>query len=150
MCFLTSHFISIESNMIPYLSLDDIMTPEILREIYHSKQFDYYWSDDFSPQFFIELAKRGFITIAICDDNQDFLLPEMQKAYALLEHKHLHISNKVKALLKQKRYQLSMNTHLDEIVQGIQHAYDDCWIHHSYFNLLSHLQIQPSSQANIF
>lgn len=125
--------------MIPYLSIQDIHSLEILEEIYTTPEYDYYWSDDFSSQFYIDLAKRGFITIDIMYDGEEYLLPEMQASYALLEHKDIHISHHVKKLLNQKRYILSINTHVREIIQGVKSAYEDCWIHPKYEALLYQL-----------
>lgn len=125
--------------MIPHLSSQDIYASEILEAIYTIPEYDYYWSEDFSPQFYIDLAKRGFITIDIMDEREEYLLPEMQAAYALLEHKDLHVSHHVKKLLDQRRYVLSINTHLAGIIQGIKTAYEDCWIHPKYEALLHQL-----------
>ena len=125
--------------MIPHLSFQDIHNLEILEAIYTTPEYDYYWSEDFSPEFYIDLAKRGFIAIDIIDEGEEYLLPEMQPAYALLEHEELHISHHVKKLLNQQRYVLRINTHLKEIIQGIQTAYEDCWIHPKYEALLHQL-----------
>lgn len=87
--------------MIYEISLEDVLDEEILlHEIYADLNHDYYWSDDFSPQFYITLAKLGFISIAIKYEGQKLLLPQIQTHYALLEHKDLHISHHVKKLLQ--------------------------------------------------
>ena len=124
--------------MIYEISLEDVLDEEILlHEIYADLNHDYYWSDDFSPQFYITLAKLGFITVAMEDEEKLILLPQIQTHYALLEHKDLHISHHVKKLLQfPDKYSLTINQHFSEVIEGIKQSYEDCWFHDQYEKLL--------------
>ena len=124
--------------MIYEISLEDVLDEEILlHEIYADLNHDYYWSDDFSPQFYITLAKLGFISIAIKYEGKKLLLPQIQTHYALLEHKDLHISHHVKKLLQSPdKYSLTINQRFSEVIEGIKQSYEDCWFHDQYERLL--------------
>jgi len=122
---------------IPYITLEDIENSELVRRyIYPNLDINYYWSDDFSPQFYIALARAGFICVSHEIDTILFLLPEMQTEYAVLDFPDLHISKKVRKLLKQERYQLSFNTSFKRVVNAIKDAYDPCWITKEYEGLM--------------
>lgn len=123
--------------MIDYLSLEEVLDKEILAHIYADLSHDYYWSDDFSPEFYIALAKAGFITIGIEHQGHLLLLPQIQREYAVLEHHDLHISTHVKKLLKHNNtYRLSISERFHEVVNAIVNAYEDAWMHSKYQNLL--------------
>jgi len=123
------------------ISLEDVLDKEILcNEIYADLSHDYYWSDDYSVEFYITLAQLGFITIAIKYEGQELLLPQIQTHYALLEHKDQHISHHVKKLLRNpNRYSLTFNERFSEVVEGIKQSYEDCWFHDQYEKLLLNL-----------
>ena len=60
---------------------------------------NYYWSDDWSVEFYKQLAYEGFITTTFDTPEGLVLLPELQYEYAILDFKNLHISKKVKKLI---------------------------------------------------
>ena len=125
---------------IPYITLEDLGNSELLkRYIYPNPDINYYWSDDFSPQFYIALARAGFICVSHDIDDILFLLPEMQTEYAVLDFPDLHISKKVRKLLTQERYRLSFNTCFGNVVDSIKDAYDPCWITKEYEGLMYEL-----------
>lgn len=57
---------------------------------------NYYWSDDYSPEFYIEAAKSGFITTSMYFEDRFILLPEIQYEYAILDFDEIKIPRKVK------------------------------------------------------
>ena len=107
--------------------------------IYPDLEHDYYWSDDFSPAFYIALAKAGFITVGIEHQGVELLLPQIQRHYALLNHTELHISKHVTKLLQKKEYTFTLNQRFNNVIEGLKHSYEDCWIHLSYEKLLYEL-----------
>lgn len=125
--------------MIEYIYLEDLLDEFILYGIYDDKHHDYYWSDDFSTELYITLAKKGFITVGLEHEGQDFLLPQIQTHYALLDHKDLHISRHVQKLLHHQPFTFTINTRFAEVIEGIKESYEDCWIHNSYETLLQQL-----------
>ena len=103
--------------MIEYLRIDNVLDKECLQTvIYKDLEHDYYWSDDFSCEFYITLAKAGFITIGYVHRGNNILLPQIQTHYALLEHKDLHISHHIKKLLQKHTYHFSTNRHLAKLI----------------------------------
>jgi hypothetical protein len=123
--------------MIDYISLGDISNKNILRnQIYPDLSKDYYWSDDFTTKFYIELAKAGFITIGLEYQESQLLLPQIQFHYALLEHKDLHISRHIQKLLHKDCFSFSVNQRFHEVVAKIKEFHLDCWIHAKYERLL--------------
>ena len=126
--------------MIEYLRIDNVLDKECLQTgIYKDLEHDYYWSDDFSCEFYIALAKSGFITIGYVHRGNNILLPQIQTHYALLEHKDLHISQHVKKLLQKRTYRFTTNERFKEVIEGIKKSYEDCWIHPTYEALLHEL-----------
>jgi len=126
--------------MIDYISLSDLQNRTILQnQIYPDLSKDYYWSDDFSCHFFIELAKAGFITIGLKYNEHELLLPQIQTHYALLEHQSLHVSHHSQKLLRKSSFSFTINQRFDEVVKKIKNFHKDCWIYEKYERLLYEL-----------
>jgi len=108
----------------------------------------YYWSDDWSEEFYIELAKAGFISTTYDTKDGLILLPELQYDYAILDFKDLHTSNKVKKLLNKDSYKLSFNTKFNQVLEkfSTQHKYN--WLKEEYLQLLKNLQISNDKRDN--
>jgi Leu/Phe-tRNA-protein transferase len=102
-------------------------------------QNSYYWSDEWSEEFYIELARAGFITTTYDTKDGLVLLPELQYDYAVLDFEELHISKKVKKLLREDRCELHINSRFDEVLDrfSIQHKYN--WLKENYVELLKNL-----------
>ncbi len=92
---------------IEYIRHEYIKNSETLQKIYNLKN-DYWWSDDFSPLFYIDLAIAGFITVTHEHNGELLLIPEIQREYALLDFKDLHISKKVQKLIDKNEYTLTI------------------------------------------
>jgi len=104
---------------------------------------NYYWSDDWSEEFYIDLAKLGFISTTYEIPQEGLiLLPELQFAYAVLFFDDLHISKKVKKLLKRDDYILSFNSCFDEVLNGLEKHHKDNWLKGEYRALLERLYIR--------
>lgn len=126
------------SNTIPYISISELKdTGFVNNTIYPDLNTTYYWSDDFSPAFYVEAAKRGFITTSnYYEEYGDVLLPEMQDSYAVLYNDDLHINRKVKKLLDSD-YNLVVGKDLDILINMVREYHGkDCWLTDSYVELL--------------
>lgn len=142
---------STSSRQIPYITVDDINSSEMLEKyIYPNLAINYYWSDDFSPQMYIALAQAGFISVTHLHEDQLLLLPEMQTVYAVLDFENLHISTNVKKLLNRGTYKLSFNTRFTDVIQLIQEAYDPCWIIGEYAALMEELSKNTYEDFSLF
>jgi len=102
-------------------------------------QNNYYWSEDWSEEFYIELAKAGFISTTYETKDTLVLLPELQFSYAVLKFEDLHISKKVKKLLKEDNFIFSIDNDLDAVLEMVatQHRYN--WLKGEYLHLLKKL-----------
>ena len=99
----------------------------------------YYWTDNWSETFYIQLAKAGFISTSHDTKDTLVLLPELQYDYALLDFKDLHISRQVKKLLKNNEYELCIDTKFTQVLEkfSLQHKYN--WLKDEYLLLLKNL-----------
>ena len=108
----------------------------------------YYWSDDWSMEFYVELAQAGFISTTYDTKGGLVLLPELQFDYAILDFKDLHISKKVKKLLRDDSYTFSINSRFHEVLEKIcmQHKYN--WLKDEYLKLLKKLYTRNNEIKN--
>jgi len=121
---------------INYLPLDVLLNKETLDKYIYSNMFaNYYWSDDFSPKYYIAQAKAGFIAVTEHYKNQELLIPEIQFNYAILDFKDLHISKKVKKLLKKENLKLIIDENLEEVFSGISSQHNS-WLTTKYLQTL--------------
>ena len=126
---------------IHHLSYDDLTDQKTLHEFIYPNMFkNYYWSDDFSPAYYIAKAKAGFIAVTDYYEEKELLLPEIQFSYALLDFDNLHISRKVKKLLQTKNLQLEVGQNLDEVAEGIEKLHRHNWLTPKYLNTLKDSQ----------
>jgi len=131
-------------SQIYYISKTDILDKNILiNHIYSNHELNYYYSDDFSLEFYILLARAGFISVSLTENNQEYILPNIQVDYAVLQFDNLHISKKVKKLLnKPELYSFSINNSLKEVLDGIDNYHNDNWIVGKYRELIENLYNQ--------
>ena len=101
----------------------------------------YYWSDDWSEEFYIELSKSGFISTTHETKDGLVLLPELQYDYAILDFENLHISHKVKKLINETNYELNMNSRFNEVVEKFSTHHKYNWLKDEYAELLKNLYI---------
>jgi len=100
---------------------------------------NYYWSDDWSVKFYKKLAYEGFISTTYETQGGLVLLPELQFDYAILDFKDLHISKKVKKLLKDDNYSLKFNTNFNQLISRFEIQHKDNWIKGEYIDILNSL-----------
>lgn len=131
-----------------YLDRQTLNDINVLEEyIYKDMKLNYYWSDDFSPKFYIELAHAGFITVSFPQDEQIYLLPEMQFEYAILDFDNLHISKKVKKLLNKDNYNFCIDENFETVIDKISEFHKDSWINDKYKKLF--LELKKTSHEKI-
>ncbi|MGB5867556.1 MAG: hypothetical protein WBG69_06770 [Arcobacteraceae bacterium] len=137
-------------SQIYYITPNDIADKNILFNfIYENMEINYYYSDDFSLDFYIKLARAGFISVSHTQDNTQFLLPEMQFEYAVLDFQNLHISKKVQKLLNTPHlYSFSINQDLDGVLNGISKSHQDNWISNEYLEMLKKLKKYKEEYSN--
>ena len=97
------------NNSINHLPLELAKSKLFLELFVYPGSANYYWSDDYSAEYYIAVAKAGFISVTEEFKGKELLIPEIQHNYALLDFKDLHISRKVQKLLKNKNLQLKVS-----------------------------------------
>lgn len=123
--------------MIYYINNETINNKEALSQIYKNKEENYYWSDDFSPGFYVNLAKAGFISTTTYETKENIvLLPEIQFEYAILDFNDLHISKKVKKLLKENNYKFCIDKNFEKVLENIQNYHKESWLEEQYKKML--------------
>ena len=122
------------------------LTPQMLQDdeyfahMVANMDNNYYWSDDWSEEFYIALAKKGFIATSYDTPEGLILLPELQFAYAILEFENLHISKKVAKLLGKKEcYSFGINTQLSEVLSSLAKYHKHNWLKGRYVELMENL-----------
>jgi Leu/Phe-tRNA-protein transferase len=131
---------------IHHLSYETVSNKSALYDsIYPDMYKNYYWSDDFSPEYYIAQAKAGFIAITDEYEEKELLLPEIQFTYALLDFKDLHISKKVAKLLRQKALKLEISSCLDEVAEGISKIHRNSWLTPRYLKMLKAAQTKDDN-----
>jgi Leu/Phe-tRNA-protein transferase len=121
---------------IEHLSLEDLQDEELMDYVYANKEKNYYWADDFSPEFYIAQAKAGFIAVTMEHEDKVILAPEIQKSYAVLNFKDLHISRKVQKLLKEKNLKIEIGEAFDEVQEHIRNFHSLTWLNETYLDVL--------------
>ncbi|RXK15660.1 hypothetical protein CP985_07045 [Malaciobacter mytili LMG 24559] len=126
--------------MIDYISIECLKNKEILEEIYKNKNKNYYYSDDFSNEFYVKAAYEGFISISYEEKENFVILPEIQFDYAVLYFENLHIPKKVKKLLKENEFEFKINKNYEEVIEQIAKIHKDSWIIKKYKQTLLNLK----------
>jgi len=132
------------------ISLAELDSAILETRLYPDLRRTFYWSDDWSPDLYVALARAGFISIAYQHrDIGCILLPELQRSYAALEWEDLHISRHVRKLLDSGRLEhegieLAIGAPQPELLDAIM-AYHGrrCWLNQSYRRLLGRLPTGP-------
>ena len=128
---------------------NDIKEKNTLINIYSNTNVNYYLSDDFSKEFYILLAKTGFISTSIFIDNLFYLLPEIQFEYAILDFDNLHINKRVKKLINQNNFEFLINKDINKILEKLDDYHKDNWLTNKYKDLIVNLYKNPDNNFSI-
>jgi Leu/Phe-tRNA-protein transferase len=120
----------------------DLLDPERLRLIYEYPGA-LYWSQDWSPEFYLLQAKAGFIATSFFHPQLgSVLLPEIQTNYAVLDWKNRHCERSMKrwqrsARFRDQNYRLEHQHDFEAILKGIQDTHGKGnWLRGPYVELL--------------
>lgn len=132
--------------MIYYITLDDLNNEETLfKYIYPNMEENYYWSDDYSAEFYVKAAQCGFITTSMYREEKLILLPEIQFEYALMKFDEIKVSKKVKKLINEDKYELRINQRTQEVYEKIISYHKDSWLNNEYIKILNSINNQTSN-----
>ena len=114
------------------LPYDALFDPVALAAIYHDMQHNYYWSDDFSPEYYIAQATRGFIAVTDTFQGNSYMLPEIQFSYAVLHFDNLHISRHVQRILRRDQPELIITEEISPLTRALRRYHPTCWLNKRY------------------
>lgn len=120
------------------MTLDDLNNQDTINKyIYPNMEENYYWSDDYSAEFYVKAAELGFITTSMYDNDKFILLPEIQFEYAILDFDEIKISKKIKKLIEEKNYILEINNNFSEVSEMIDKYHKNSWLNKDYLYILN-------------
>jgi len=133
------------------------MDEVVLREqIYPDTEHTLYWSERWDPDFYVALARAGFICISAHHPRYGpVLVPELQESYAVLDWEDLHCSRKLAKLLRSGRLEdegveLVVADSCDRVIEGLlAHHGADCWLHAPYRKLMRQLAASGSPDLTL-
>jgi hypothetical protein len=133
--------------MIFPISPEDLCEDVLEQEIYPDLARTYYWSKDWNPDFYVALARAGFISISHRDPRVGtILLPELQKAYAVLDWPRLHVSTGVRRIRSSARFEaedieLRIVDDCEAVLERVldHHGRATSWLTEPYRELLGRL-----------
>lgn len=146
---------SLSGPHIPKISATDL-EKELLPSIRQDPNHNYYWSDDWSPEFYRLQATRGFIAVARDRGDRCFLLPELQHSYAVLDWENLKMDRQTTLLLKssgvrEDKVRLYLNSDPRRILDALEAYWSDrSWILPPYRKILEHLADFPQGNFRVW
>ena len=120
---------------------EDLKSRRILDFIHHDGRSHFYWTRDWSASLYSRLAYEGLISTSYeTEKGEIVLLPEMQRAYAVLDWDNLHISRHIKKMIrKEAGPRLTVNKNYPGVIKSIQEYHDPCWLTAEYISILDQL-----------
>jgi Leu/Phe-tRNA-protein transferase len=131
----------------------ELLEDEDAMEIIASNlDYSYYWSDDWDPEFYVALARAGFISTSTeHPDVGSVLIPELQRAYAVLDEQDLHISRKVAKIIRSGRLEeedirLEVSDDCGQVIDRLLAYHSESnWLSPAYRELLGQLPTAADS-----
>ena len=115
------------------------MSNRVMAHLYSDMSRDYYVSDDWSPEFYLLQALRGFIAVGHqTDGGAELILPQLQTHYCVLNWSAVRSR---KTLQKQARkladYRLKVNSDLPRVLEKLElYHTGKSWLCPAYKQLL--------------
>ena len=134
-----------DESRINEIFLGDVVSPARLAEI-QSSEIEFYWTSDWSPELYVELACAGFMSVAFdFGAGLELLIPQLQRAYAVLDWEDLHVSRSMKRWMRSSAcidqdYRLVVGHDLESVYAALDayHGIEN-WMGLQYFELLDEL-----------
>lgn len=124
-----------------------MLDEEVLRaHLYPRAETTLYWSDSWDPEFYVSLARAGFICIAAHHPELgSVLIAELQRSYAVLDWENLHCSRHLRRLMASRRLEeedieLRVAETSDRVLERLAGYHgEESWLHGSYQALVREL-----------
>ena len=125
------------------ISLIDLHEESLREVLYPNLERTFYWSDDWDADFYIALARAGFISISFRDaEHGTLLLPELQRRYAVLDWENLHVSSRISSgRLEEEGIELCVLSNHERVLDRVLGYHDrgSTWLTKPYCELLGRL-----------
>ncbi len=134
-------------DLIHPISPIDLQEKSLREVLYPNLEQSIYWSDDWDADFYIALARAGFISISFRDsEHGTLLLPELQRRYAVLDWENLHVSSRIRKLmrsgqLEEEGIELCVLSNHERVLERVlgYHGRESTWLTEPYCELLGRL-----------
>jgi hypothetical protein len=116
----------------------------------------HYWSDCWDPDFYVDLARAGFISISATDPEiGTVLVPELQSHYAVLDWDRLHVEGKVARILAsgrlaEEQIELAIvDSVAPVLLRLLDYHGESTWLSQPYCELLGRLPTQKGGDFRL-
>jgi len=130
--------------ILPHLSYQDLSNPLLLQARYADMREDYYWSENFSPEFYVAQAQAGFMAVTERHKGAELLLPELQRSYAVLDFDALHISRHARRIIRRDEPTLHIGLSLRTTAARIREHHRHTWLSTRYLKMLEAVNTHQS------
>lgn len=143
------------ANIIEYIQPAALDPLQIENLVYNRLEQAWYWTPLWDPEFYIHLARAGFITI--CSNHPEvgtILLPQMHIESALLEWKNRHLSRSLTRFILSNSLQkmgvrLKISSKVDTVLQRLNEAWiDDSWLLPPYCALMKEIETNSFNSSD--
>jgi Leu/Phe-tRNA-protein transferase len=123
------------------LSLDDLLANDVMSRIYADMQRDYYISGNWSPEFYVIQAIRGFISVGYeLDDHREVLLPQIQFSYCIFDFANIYMHPRaIKKIKKLHGWRICVNRNFESVISRINEYHAKSWLTSKYKDVISFL-----------
>lgn len=123
-----------------------MLDEQYLREqVYPDLSQSLYWNESWDPELYIEVARAGFISITHWDPQLGaVLMPELQRAYAVLDWEGLHCSRNLRRLMRSQQLaeegvELCVVDSVARVLDRLREQHGRTWIVEPYEALVQEL-----------
>lgn len=129
--------------MIEYLPLAALDEAILRTHVFPRMDRTFYWSDCWDPDYYVAVARSGFICIsAEHPELGHVLIPEMQPSYAVLDWENLHASRNLRRVLRsqlidEQQIELRITNPCDVVIQRLAEYHgESSWLYEPYVELI--------------
>ena len=127
-----------EEGEVPYfISLSNLVNKSELDLIIGNMRRSYYVTPCWKPDFYALLCYCGFVSVA---QEPTWLIPELQKEYAVLIFNDLYLERNVLKGMKSGRFRLEVDKRPSEVYLKITQARDSNWLGEKYWAMMQSIR----------
>eukprot|EP01060_Flectonema_neradi_P005607 TRINITY_DN1373_c0_g1_i3.p1 TRINITY_DN1373_c0_g1~~TRINITY_DN1373_c0_g1_i3.p1 ORF type:complete len:331 (+),score=66.20 TRINITY_DN1373_c0_g1_i3:66-995(+) len=117
-----------------FISLGNLTNKVELAAIIENMNRSYYVTPCWKPDFYAMLCYCGFVSVA---QEPTWLIPELQREYALLKLEDLYLErNVIRRMKNNNNLRLSVDQRPDEVYQKIKDARESNWLGEQYWAMM--------------